>query len=335
MACRRCNLSKHATARDRDRHLSERALRFAATTAALSNRSWDLRQGDMTKPVEGEKFDLIVSNPPFVAGPGITTHTYRDSGRPATASARSSRRPARACSTKAARSQFLANWLHIKGEDWAERVAGWFAGTGMDCGWSSARLSDPMSYVDLWLTDAAEDADPQRAAAWLDWFDAHRVEAIGFGLVTAKNNQNQSPVVRLETLRQPVAHPFGPEVKAWFERQDWLRAQSFDDLLNAQYKAADGAASCSRMPSSGADGWDVDRRSTSYRPQGLGWSEEVDPVTLAMVSGADGTRHAPGSARAAGDGVRSAARNAVRERRHHRLPPGRTRILGHRGTARQ
>jgi hypothetical protein len=30
----------------------------------------------------GERFDLVVSNPPFVAGPGEATHTYRDSGRP-------------------------------------------------------------------------------------------------------------------------------------------------------------------------------------------------------------------------------------------------------------
>ena len=74
------HLSTHAhriTATD----LSSRALRFAATTAALAGLDWDLRQGDLTEPVRGERFDLVVSNPPFVAGPGVATHTYRDSGR--------------------------------------------------------------------------------------------------------------------------------------------------------------------------------------------------------------------------------------------------------------
>src|SRR5206468_657053 len=107
--------------------------------------------------------------------------------------------------------QFLANWLHVTGEDWADRVAGWFAGTGMDVWVIQREVSDPMAYIDLWLTDAGEGGagrNPQRTAAWLDWFDAHKVESVGFGLVTAKNNQNLDPVVRVETLRQPLAHPF-------------------------------------------------------------------------------------------------------------------------------
>src|SRR5262249_33957474 len=62
--------------------LSDRALRFAATAARLAGLDWDLRQGNMTEPVHGESFDLVVSNPPFIVGPGTTTHTYRDSGRP-------------------------------------------------------------------------------------------------------------------------------------------------------------------------------------------------------------------------------------------------------------
>lgn len=280
------NLSRHAqhvTATD----LSPRALRFAATTAALSDREWDLREGDMTKPVECEKFDLIVSNPPFVAGPGVTTHTYRDSGRPGDAICQELAAASKQLLNEGGTIQFLANWLHIAGEDWADRVAGWFAGTGMDLWVVQREVSDPMSYVDLWLTDAAEDVDPQRAAAWLDWFDAHKVEAIGFGLITAKNNQNRDPVVRVETLRQPVAHPFGPEVKAWFERQDWLRDRSLDDLLNTRYRAAQGLK-LQQDAELGTDGWEVTTQHL-VQTQGLGWTEEVDPVTLAMVSGADGT----------------------------------------------
>jgi methylase of polypeptide subunit release factors len=272
----------HVTATD----LSERALRFAATTAGLSNLTWDLRQGDMTKPVEGEKFDLIVSNPPFVAGPGVATHTYRDSGRPGDAICAELADASRSLLTDGGTIQFLANWLHIAGEDWADRVAGWFAGSGMDLWVVQREVSDPMSYVDMWLTDAAEDADPQRAAAWLDWFDAHKVEAIGFGLVTAKNNHQTHPAVRVETLRQPVAHPFGPEVAKWFDRQDWLRDKSLDQLLDTRYRAAAGL----RLQQDAgwtADGWEVEAQNL-VQTAGLGWTEEVDPVTLALVSGADG-----------------------------------------------
>jgi len=72
--------SEHVTATD----LSLRALRLAATTAALNEFSWDLRQGSLLDPVVGEQYDLIVSNPPFIVGPGFAPGAdgfrYRDSG---------------------------------------------------------------------------------------------------------------------------------------------------------------------------------------------------------------------------------------------------------------
>jgi hypothetical protein len=36
---------------------------------------------DLAAPVDGQRFDLVVSNPPFVVRSGVATHTYRDSGR--------------------------------------------------------------------------------------------------------------------------------------------------------------------------------------------------------------------------------------------------------------
>jgi methylase of polypeptide subunit release factors len=266
--------------------VSERALRFAATTARLSGLEWDLRRGDMLVPVEGERFDLIVSNPPFVVGPGTSTHTYRDSGRPGDAISAELAKAAERYLTPNGTIQFLANWLHVIGEDWAERVSGWFAGTGMDVWIIQREVSDPMSYVDLWLNDAGQ-SDPHRAAAWLDWFDAHKVEAVGFGLVTARNSQSHDPVVRAETLRQPLAQPFGPEVAKWFDRQDWLRTRSVDELLDTRYLSAPGLT-LHQEAERGADGWDVTRQSLT-QTEGLGWSEEIDPVLLAIVGGCDGS----------------------------------------------
>ncbi len=280
------NLSRHArhvTATD----LSERALRFAATAAKLANLHWDLRRGDMIEPVRGERFDLVVSNPPFVVGPGTTDFTYRDSGRPGDAISAELARASAGLLNPGGTLQFLANWLHVRGEDWADRVAGWFAGTGMDVWVIQREISDPMAYVDLWLNDAGQSGDPQRAAAWLDWFDAHKVESIGFGLVTAKNNQHQDPVVRVETLRQPLAQPFGPEIVRWFERQDWLRGQSIDDLLDNRYRTPPGLRLHQEADQT-EDGWDVTQQ-ILVQTSGLGWSEEIDPVLLAIVGGSDGT----------------------------------------------
>jgi methylase of polypeptide subunit release factors len=280
------HLSIHAgrvTATD----VSPRALRFAATTAALAGLGWDLREGDMTGPVQGERFDLVVSNPPFVAGPGTATHTYRDSGRPGDALCADLAGVARDLLEPGGTIQFLANWLHVRGEDWADRVAGWFAGSGLDVWAIQREVSDPHAYVDLWLSDAAEEHDPRRAADWLDWFDAQKVEAIGFGLVTARNGGHDTPVVRVETLRQPLPRPFGQHVSAWFDRQDWLRCATADDMLGARYRATDGLR-LHQEAVVGPEGWDVVRQSL-VQTTGLGWSEEVDPVLVALIGGCDGT----------------------------------------------
>ena len=60
---------------------STRALEFAAFNAALAGVSLDLRLGSLLDPVEGEAFDLVVSNPPFVITPiGAPSFEYRDGG---------------------------------------------------------------------------------------------------------------------------------------------------------------------------------------------------------------------------------------------------------------
>jgi methylase of polypeptide subunit release factors len=285
------HLSTHAdrvTATD----LSERALRFAATTAALNDMSWELRAGDMLAPVAGRRFDLVVSNPPFVVGPGSTRYTYRDSGRTGDAVCAELARSAPDVLTDGGTMQFLANWLHVAGEDWRDRVAGWFAGSGCDAWVIQREVSDPVEYVNLWLRDASETVtstggvDPARAQAWLDWFDANRIEAVGFGLVTLRRGGRRDPVVRLEELRQSVEPPLGAQVVAWFDRQDWLAAHPGPDLLATRLRRPDGLRLT--QEASHADGdWRVDRQLLT-QPDGLRWAEEVDPLVLAVVSGADG-----------------------------------------------
>ncbi|WP_088995340.1 DUF7782 domain-containing protein [Micromonospora echinaurantiaca] len=279
------HLSTHArrvTATD----VSERALRFAATTAALNGQDWELLRGDLVAPVAGRRFDLVVSNPPFVVGPGTTTHVYRDSGRVGDAIGAELAAAAPDLLTEGGTMQYLANWVHVTGEDWAERVTGWFAGTGLDAWVVQREVADPMAYVNLWLTDVGEAADPHRMADWLDWFDAHKVEAIGFGIVSLRRAGHDDPVIRVEELRQRVEAPMGDRIAGWFDRQDWLRSRGADGLLAERYRAAEGLQ-LRQEATMGDEGWAVDRQVLAM-PHGLRWTEEIDPLVLALVGGADG-----------------------------------------------
>ncbi|WP_238016113.1 methyltransferase [Dactylosporangium sp. AC04546] len=279
------HLSTHAdrvTATD----VLPRALRFAATTAALNGLDWELLEGDLVAPVAGRRFDLVVSNPPFVAGPGFSDHVYRDSGRPGDAVCAELVAAAPGLLADGGHMQFLANWLHVAGESWEDRVGDWLAGTGLDAWVIQREVSDPVGYVNLWLSDASEDprAQPALAAAWLDWFDAQKVDAVGFGLVTLRAGGNDDPTVRIEDLRQTVDGPLGPLVADWFDRQDLLR---HGDLLATRFRVAPGLR-LRQEAVQGAEGWEVERQLLALTG-GLRWIEEVDPVALTLVGACDGT----------------------------------------------
>jgi hypothetical protein len=181
--------------------------------------------------------------------------------------------------------QLLANWVHVTGEAWDERVAGWIAGTGCD-GWAIQREAlDPAEYVAMWLRDSGELGDPgqARASAWLEWFAAHRIEAIGFGLITLHASGADQPVVHAEEARQALDQPIGPHVQAWFDRQDWLRRA---DLLDARLIGA-APLRLQQSAARGAEGWEVGTQVLALE-SGMRWAQEVDPLTVALIGGCDG-----------------------------------------------
>jgi len=284
------HLSRHAgTVTGTD--VNPRALRLAGFTAALNGQRWELLPGPFYAPVAGRRFDLVVSNPPFVIGPGDSGYAYRDSGLPGDDACRQLIRQAPAHLAAGGWCQLLANWAHCPGEPWQDRVAGWLAGTGCDAWVWQREVQDPTEYVAMWLRDGGEEGSPGYEAKydrWLDWLAGHRIEAVGFGIVTLRATGRDDPVVRVEDVRQQLDHPTGPHLAGWFERQDWLRDHPAGDrLLAARLRAAPGLV-LEQTAGTGPDGWQVDAQRLRL-PGGLRWQTDVDAVTVALVAGCDGT----------------------------------------------
>jgi methylase of polypeptide subunit release factors len=190
--------------------LNPRALDLAALSFALSGVEAELLTGDLFAPVEGRKFDLIVSNPPFVIAPD-RRFGYRESGLPGDDVCRWLVRQAPRHLAEDGWCHLLANWLHVDGEDWHDRVAGWIDGVD---GWVVQRdIQDPAEYAELWLRDSCEAGTPEyrdRYDAWLDYFDGRKVTGIGFGWVSLHRSGGQD--VRVEELRHAVDQPVGAYV---------------------------------------------------------------------------------------------------------------------------
>ncbi|GIG65589.1 DUF7782 domain-containing protein [Phytomonospora endophytica] len=279
------HLSGHAervTATD----LSGRALGFAAANARLNDLDWELLQGDMLAPVAGRRFDLVVSNPPFVIGAGSAAFTYRDSGREADGVCAELAAAAPALLNPGGTLQFLANWVHVEGQDWRERVGGWFAGTGCDV-WAIQRdVTDPLDYVRVWQRDAAEAHDPHALAAWLDWFEASKVEGVGFGMITARRSGRDDPIVHCDDIRHQVTSPYADRIADWFGRYDVIAGLTPERLLAARLRLADGVE-LRQDATLGEDGWEVGRQLLA-QTAGMRFVEEVDPLLVAFLGGCNG-----------------------------------------------
>ncbi|MEU3019779.1 MULTISPECIES: methyltransferase [unclassified Nocardiopsis] len=194
--------------------LNPRAVRLAGISLALSGISGArLAQGSLFEPVRDERFDLIVSNPPFVITPEAARYTYRESDLPGDTVCAELVRQAPAHLTEGGWAQFLANWTHTDSDDWQDRVGGWITGTGCS-GWVVQRdVQDPAEYVELWLRDSCEHGTPEytrRYDAWLDYFDREGIKGIGFGWISLRNDVAQDATVRVEELRHDVQQPVGP-----------------------------------------------------------------------------------------------------------------------------
>ncbi len=189
-----------------------RALRLTALTAALSGipeDQLDLRAGSLFAPVSDERFDLIVSNPPFVISPSHR-FTYRDAGLPGDELSRLVVRGAAAHLAPGGMAAVLGNWLHVEGEDWRERVADWVMGTGVDA-WIVERDAQSVAdYAATWLRDAQVPEGPEFDAAMGQWLDAFADEGaveVGFGWFVLV-----APEVEVPTAPAAPASPDVPDV---------------------------------------------------------------------------------------------------------------------------
>ena len=106
--------------------VNPRALRLARATLDLNQVEAELRPGSLYEPVAGERFDLVVSNPPYVMSPprpGPDRLVYREGDREADQLVEHLVRRCPDVLAEGGTVQLLANWAHVAGQDWTERLA--------------------------------------------------------------------------------------------------------------------------------------------------------------------------------------------------------------------
>lgn len=195
--------------------VNPRALRMASVGFGLSRVGGvELLQGSLFEPVADRRFDLIVSNPPFVISPD-RRFSYRESGLPGDELCRRLVVRAPAHLAEGGHCHLLANWLHVGDADWRDRLGEWLAEAGCDAWVVQREVRDPAEYAEMWLRDSCDHGTEEyrrRYDDWLEYFERQRVRGVGFGWITLRRGGAATPTVRIEELRQEVDQPVGAYV---------------------------------------------------------------------------------------------------------------------------
>jgi methyltransferase family protein len=206
--------------------VNERALAFARFNAELNDIDVvEFRRGDLLEPVEGERFDLVVANPPYVISPD-STYVYRDSGRPRDTLCRRIVGDVAGVLAEGAFAHVLVSWVHRPGEgqEWAEPLRDWVRGTGCDAWLLHYRTDDPLAHAAGWLGPLA--AEPERYEAalgrWLGYLRREEIEAIGYGAVVLRRRDGTPNWVRLDEIPIERLGPATEHTLRVFAAEDYL-----------------------------------------------------------------------------------------------------------------
>ena len=276
--------SKRVVATD----ISEAAIRYTEFNAALNDiDNIECLTGDLFEPVQGQKFDLIVSNPPFVVGPG-EQFVYRDNQLPLDEFCRLLLREAPEFLADNGHLQMLFESVEIDGQSWPERMREWVAGSGCDAWILHSPPIRPFAYVAQRSNDITADGQTNTASPdeWHEYFGAHSVTAVHPGMLVLRRRDGEN-WFHLHNLTADVEQDAGDAVRRGIGACDFLDTAADDEtLLEAVLTVAPDLALQQQFHY--VDGAWQPQSSLLRMAHGLSMDAEVDLPVMAFLNQLNG-----------------------------------------------
>ncbi|HEY3920937.1 MAG TPA: methyltransferase [Gaiellaceae bacterium] len=182
-----CGIQALLAARFADRvvatDLNERALEFCELNAGLNGvDTIETRPGSFLEPLGGEKFDLVVANPPYVVSPS-TAFLFRDAGRGDAVSEELVRGIEPVLEPRG-HAVVMISWV-ANDDEGVERPLTWIGGD------SGAVLivtdvKDAVADAKAWI-DASGSAEPEaELERWHSWYREWGIEQLAYGAVVLR-----------------------------------------------------------------------------------------------------------------------------------------------------
>lgn len=272
--------------------LNERAVAMASFNAQLNALSnVHCVQGHLFEPVQNRRFDLIVSNPPFVISPE-SRYIYRDGGLPADQLCRKILREASTRLEEGGYCQVLCNWAEYAGEDWRKTLAEWTEGLGCDTWVMRSESRDVETYASTWIqhTERRKRSDwDRRFEEWLAYFDRLGIASVGAGIITMRRATGRPNWLRVDEAPSTMLGPCGADVERGFALRDFLESADRDEvLLQAVLRVCPDTVLEQRLTPC-ADGWE-ETGTKLVKARGLAYAGTTDTLMANLVAACDGTK---------------------------------------------
>jgi methylase of polypeptide subunit release factors len=267
--------------------VSPRAVNFTAFNALLNGFSnVQVRPGNLFEPVADERFDLIVTNPPFVISPE-STFIYRDSELPGDEVCRRIIQELPAHLEEGGYASILCNWAQDRSDDWVTPIRGWVEGNGCDA-WILHFLSeDPLTYAAGWNEPRPSDfAD--RLDRWVDYYRQLNIQAVASGAVILRRRSSGENWGRADSLATTGTGACSDQIQRVFASQDLLQELASDEaLLGAALRPVAGQRLVQEL---GYENGEFRVREIRLRmEQGLHLEGILDAHTMVLLTRSDGS----------------------------------------------
>ena len=213
--------------------VNPRALNFTAFNALLNGLdNVECRAGSLFEPVHGDRFDLIVSNPPFVISPENAI-AFRDGGMRGDDVSRHVIRSAAAHLREGGLAFVLMNWGIGAGARWPDRLRTWVADLPCDI-WLLHHSSEAaLFYAASWNSPLA--SQPEDYADAIDRWTAYLGEigfaSVGYGAAILRRRSYTTNWVRLDDLGGQNEAASSEQVAQLIANQDYLASLEDDRAL--------------------------------------------------------------------------------------------------------
>jgi methylase of polypeptide subunit release factors len=239
--------------------VNPRAIAYTKLNAALNGlRNVECRQGSLFDPVEGETFDLITCNAPYVVSPE-RRWVYRDSEFSEDGVSERVILAAAEHLSAGGYAAMLVSWLAFDADDPDERVVAWANASGCDSWVLSTLSSDPLTHAAEWNSHLGGEALGEALDEWSRYFDSLGVQLVSEGAVVLHKRPDGGHSARVDELDEDDLDDAGEQILRAFDSRAKLDGLGGDkELLQARIGVASSLRLDRELEPSGGRAVDVD-----------------------------------------------------------------------------